>query len=280
MTELDPDTRDIRQGAREYNATLVKRIDHTPELATFWVKLDGDPISFQAGQSLTIGIVADDRIWQRPYSVASPPSVAGTEGYELFVRLVPVVRFTSLLWRLQAGARLQVLGPDGDFTLEPGDRRTHLYVATGTAIAPFLSMIWETLRERKPRATVLLHGVSYSSDLGYREILEGMEASGMYPLRYVPTVSRPNDQRNAGWHGRTGRVEDLVDRVWDESGLQRSDTVAYICGNPDMIGKVERVLLDRRFPEFLVKKELYWPAGPALPAWMRRSGVKDMTGSR
>ena len=279
MIDDDRDPRDIRQVAGEYNATLVKRVDHTPDLATFWIRLDGDPIVFLPGQYITVGIVAKDRIWQRPYSVASPPSVAGSEGYELFVRLVPVVRFTSLLWRLTPGARLQVLGPDGNFTLEPGDRRTHLYVATGTAIAPFLSMIWETLHERRPRTTVLLHGVSHASDLGYREVLEGMEVSGTYPLHYVPSVSRPHDPRNADWRGRTGRVEQIVGAVCDGLGLQRGTTIAYLCGNPGMIQNVGHVLQDRAFPDYLVKRELYWPAGPGQPAWMRRSGAKDLTGS-
>ena len=278
MIQDDPGPLGIRQDAREYNATLAKRVDHTPDLATFWIKLDGDPFVFRAGQYITVGIVANDRIWQRPYSVASPPSVAGSEGYELFVRLVPVVRFTSHLWQLQPGARLQVLGPDGDFTLEPGDRRTHLYVATGTAIAPFLSMIWETLHERRPRSTVLLHGVSHVTDLGYREVLEGMATSGTYPLRYVPCISRPGDPRNAGWRGRTGRVEQVVGAVCDQFGLRRGEVIAYLCGNPDMIHNVGQVLQERSFPASLVRRELYWPAGPARPEWMRRSGAKDMTG--
>ena len=279
MTHHHEDRRVIAVNAPEYNATLVKRVDHTPDLASFWVKLDGDPVSFEPGQCITIGAIADDKLWERPYSVASPPAVAGAEGYELYVRLVPVVRFTTLLWRLQPGARLRMSGPEGAFTLEPGDRRTHLYVSTGTAIAPFISMIWETLLHGRPRRAVVLHGVSYASDLGYRELLEGMERDGTYPLRYVPTVSRPDDPRNAGWRGRTGRVEQVVGAVCGDLGLHRGDTVVYVCGNPDMILNVERVMMDRGFPEFHVKKELYWPKGPSRPEWMRRSQVKDMTGA-
>jgi ferredoxin-NADP reductase len=279
MAHDDEDPRAILRDAREYNATLVGRVDHTPDMTTFRVKLDDGPIAFRAGQYLTLGIAASGRLWQRPYSVASPPSVAGTEGYELLVRLVPVVRFTSLLWRLQPGARLQVLGPDGTFTLEPGDRRTHLYVASGTAIAPFLSMIWETLHQRRPIRTVLVHGVSHVADLAYRQVLEAMEVSGTYPLRYIPTVSRPLDPQNAGWRGRTGRAEAVVGAVCDQLDLRRDATTAYLCGNPDMIEHVQAILRDRHFPEHLVRRELYWPAGPARPEWMRRGGVKDMTGS-
>lgn len=266
MTHHVEDTRVIAEDAPQYNATLIRRVDHTSELASFWVKLDGDPVPFEPGQYMTIGVFADGKLWQRPYSVASAPSVAGTEGYEMYVRLVPVIRFTTLLWRLQEGARLRLIGPKGKFMLEPEDTRTHLYVSTGTGLAPFVSMIRETLAQGKPRKTVVLHGISYVSDLGYRDELEGLERDSTYPLRYVPTVSRPADARNEGWAGRTGRVEQVVADVCRDLGLRADRTVVYICGNPEMILNTERALMDRNFPEFHVKKELYWPKGKAPAA--------------
>jgi len=255
------DTRVIAEEAPQYNATLVRREDHSADLASFWVKLDGDPIPFEAGQYVTIGAFADGKLWQRPYSVASAPQVAGTEGYELYVRLVPIIRFTTLLWRLQEGARMRLIGPKGRFMLEPDDHRTHLYVSTGTGIAPFMAMIRQTQLARKPRETVVLHGVSFEEELGYRDVLEAMERDATYPLRYVPTVSRPRDPRNAGWVGRGGRAEAVVADVCDDLRLAAGRTVVYICGNPEMILNVEGVLIGRGFPEFHVKKELYWPKG-------------------
>ena len=80
-------------------------------------------------------------------------------------------------------------------------------------------------------------------------------------------MSRPADPRNEGWAGRTGRVEQVVADVCRDLGLRADRTVVYICGNPEMILNVERVLMDRGFPEFHVKKELYWPkAKAAAPA--------------
>jgi NAD(P)H-flavin reductase len=108
---------------------------------------------------------------------------------------------------------------------------------------------------------VVLHGVSYVSDLGYRELLESWQSSGEYPVEYVPTVSRVRDPRNAGWTGRTGRVETIINEVYDELGLGLDDTISYICGNPDMIIAVEETLAGRGFPEEQVHKELYWPKG-------------------
>src|SRR5512134_1694905 len=94
------ETRIIEADAPSYNATLVRREDLTPGLACFWVRLDGEPTPFEPGQYMTTGVVADGKLLQRPYSVASGPSTAGTDGYEFFVRLVPVLRFTTALWHL------------------------------------------------------------------------------------------------------------------------------------------------------------------------------------
>ena len=266
MTQQPEDNRVIAEDAEQYNATLVRRVDLSDDLAYLWVRFDGPPDHFEPGQYMTIGVVVDDKMLQRPYSVASAPAVAGTEGYEFFVRLVPIIRFTTALWRLPVGHRMRMIGPKGRFMLEPDDDRTHLYVSTGTGIAPFISMIRETRAQGVPRKTVVVNGVSYADELGYRDELEAFEEYGGYPLKYVPTVSRPADPRNAGWTGRTGRVEGVIRDVCRDLKLRPDRTVVYICGNPEMILNVESVLMDAGFPEFHVKKELYWPKGKAPAA--------------
>ncbi len=266
MIAPDQDSRVIEEAADSYNATLVARSDLTPDLAYFHVRLDGDIVPFEPGQYMTTGVIADGKMLQRPYSVSSAPSVSGTTGYEFFVRHVPVVRFTTALWRLEVGHRMRMIGPKGRFMLEPNDSRTHLYVSTGTGIAPFLSMVRETMAQGRPRRTVLINGCSFAPELGYRAELETWEKDPSYRLTYVPSVSRATDPRNAGWAGRTGRAEEVIAAVCKDYGLKADKTVVYICGNPEMILNVERVLMDRGFPEFHVKKELYWPKGKAPAA--------------
>jgi ferredoxin-NADP reductase len=261
------DERVIQRDAPQYNASLVARSDETESLGYFTVKFDGEPIAFEAGQYMTIGVFVEGeagtppRIVQRPYSVASDPGVAGSEGYELYVRLVEGGLFTPLLWRLPIGHRMRMIGPKGKFLLEPEDDRTHLFISSGTGNAPFVSMMKALLREGRPRRTVFLNGVSYARDLGYRSLVEDWQATGAYPVTYIPTVSRPNAPENAGWSGRWGRVESIVGPVCDELGLTPNNSIAYICGNPDMILSAEATLLERGYPEEQVKKELYWPKG-------------------
>jgi ferredoxin-NADP reductase len=244
-----------------YNASLVKRVDQHERLAYFWVKFDGDPTPFEPGQYMTVGVFVDGRIVQRPYSVASAPRDAGDTGYEMYLRLVEGGTFTPVLWDLPVGHRMRMIGPKGKFMLEPGDDRVHLFVSSGTGNAPFISMMRETLADGRPRNAVFLNGVSYARDLGYRDIVEEWESSGAYPVRFIPTVSRPNDPANADWTGRTGRVETIVGPIFEELGLTPDDTVAYLCGNPDMILSAEQTLLELGLSEEAVKKELYWPKG-------------------
>ena len=263
MTDL-ADPRVIEPEAEPYNCTLVRREDQNDDLAYFWVRFDGEPTLFEPGQYMTIGVFADGKLWQRPYSVASAPRESGNGGYEFYVRLVPILRFTTLLWRLPVGHGMRMIGPKGKFLLEPDDDRTHVYISTGTGIAPFVSMIRETEALGAPRKTVVLHGCSHADELGYREELEAMERDGTYPLRYIPTISRPHDPRNAGWTGRTGRVETIVHDACRDLGLNPEETVVYICGNPEMILNAEAELMRMGFPEFHVKKELYWPKGKVV----------------
>jgi ferredoxin--NADP+ reductase len=244
-----------------YNATLVRRVDQHDSLAYFWVRFDEQPTPFEPGQYMTIGVFVDGKIVQRPYSVASAPGVAGDTGYEFYMRLVNGGTFTPLLWGLPVGHRMRMIGPKGKFLLEPDDYRVHLFISSGTGNAPFVSMMRDALGAGRARPAIFLNGVSHERDLGYRSLVEGWEASGEYPVTFVPTISRPDDPSNAGWTGRTGRVESIVAPVFEDLGLSPDSTVAYLCGNPDMILSAEQTLLELGMPETAVKKELYWPKG-------------------
>ena len=244
-----------------YNATLIRRVDQHDSLGYFWVRFDEEPTPFEPGQYMTIGVFVDGKIVQRPYSVASAPGVAGDTGYEFYLRLVVGGTFTPILWDLPVGHRMRMIGPKGKFLLEPEDDRVHLFVSSGTGNAPFISMMRHTLAAGTPRPAIFLNGVSHARDLGYRDIVEDWSASGEYPVTFMPTVSRPNDPTNAEWNGRTGRVETIVGPIFEELGLSPDSTVAYLCGNPDMILSAEQTLLELGLPEAAVKKELYWPKG-------------------
>ena len=241
-----------------YNGRLSRWEEIAPGLAIVGVQALEEPFPFEPGQYATLGLVGPDnpKLIQRPMSVSS--SADDLTEYEFFVRLVDAGGFTPLLWQRSVGDPINIKGPKGKFLLQEDGRRA-LFVASGTGLAPFISMI-ETLRARgQQRDIALLHGVSYAHDLAWREQLTELQADGGFPLRYIATISRPGESPD--WSGPTGRVEAIVEAQMDELGLTPETTTIYVCGNPDMITAVDESATRRGFPPEQVRKELYWPKG-------------------
>ena len=150
--------------------------------------------------------------------------------------------------------------PAGKFTVEDtigvDDTRTWIYVAAGTGLAPFTSIVFDDAHQAPDAALgrhVIMHGSSYDHELGYRGELEGLaETRG---LKYLPTVSRP--QHCPDWTGATGRVEDffMADRLADTEArmgmatgnLTPDNCAIFICGLNGTIQQTIERLLPRGF---------------------------------
>jgi ferredoxin-NADP reductase len=239
-----------------YTGRLSRWEEIAEGLAIVGVQALENPFPFNPGQYATLGLMGPEKLVQRPMSISS--SADRLDEYEFFIRLVEAGEFTPLLWERRVGDPINIKGAKGRFVLQDDDR-TGLLVASGTGLAPFMSMI-ETLRDRgQTRDLVLLHGVSHDYDLAWRAQLEALEHSGSFPVRYAATVSRP--QNCPDWTGLTGRVEAIVEGQLDHHRLTPENTTIYLCGNPDMIEAVEAMAAARGFPPEQVRKELYWPKG-------------------
>ena len=252
-----------------YNATLVERLDLTPQLAVFKVRPDepvaGDP-QFVPGQYVTLGLNNEDRpdlgSVRRPMSIASAPEER--DALEFYIRFVKVPEsdnpLTHLLWRAKAGDRMFMRAKAvGKFTVSDtigeSDARLRVCVAAGTGLAPFLCMV-RSAHMRDVGADLsgwaILHGASYPADLGYRRELEALTRQG---LCYQGSISRP--QESPDWRGDVGRVEDyfLKERLDDlerrlglgAGELRPERSVIYICGLQGTIGKTIERLAARGF---------------------------------
>jgi len=178
--------------------------------------------------------------------------------YEFFIRLVPGGDFTPLLWQCRLSDPVHITGPKGRFLLE-NDGRTCVFVASGTGLAPFMSMIRTLASRGQTRNILLLHGVSRDVDLAWRDELEAMAVRSP-SLRYVPTVSRP--QESSRWSGATGRVEAILASQLDRFSIRPADATIYACGHPNMVEAVVRIATDRGFDPAHIRRELYWRASP------------------
>jgi CDP-4-dehydro-6-deoxyglucose reductase len=252
----------IPAASTETNATVVERDDLTGTVLRLRVRPDGGIPTFRAGQYFALGLRVDGHFVQRPYSAASPPGTSAD--LEFLVRLVPGGALTPSLWMLGPGDRVRIGPPKGLFRLDPGDHRRHLFLATGTGIAPLVAMLAERLAWRgggsflpdRAGPPIIVHGVAHVLELVGRDRLERLAAGGA--IVYEPAVSRPGDPLNAGWSGRTGRLDALVETIARDVTLDASAAVAYLCGNPAMITAVGPRLAAFGLPPAAIRSEQYW----------------------
>ena len=231
-------------------AKVVERKDITDELMIISLEPEVE-FTFKAGQYCTLGLESVERA----YSIVSAPH---EPFLELFVELVPLPDgvLTPLMWKLQVGDGMSVRPrAKGIFTMDEKYHH-HLMVATVTGIAPFMSILRSYLhRGASGHRFYVLQGASYEDEFTYREEMEKLAGAHPDCIAYVPTVSRAAEERNAGWHGATGRVNTIVDEYVERFGLSAAETMVYACGHPGMIEDVKERLSPR---SFTVKEERYW----------------------
>ena len=235
---------------------LIERKDVSDTLAVFRFRV-AEPLSFTAGQYATIAIPCDGELIERPYSIVSSPY---ERFVEFFIELVPGGLFTPQLWKLKPGTTIQIRQRVvGQFTLDSSSDR-HLMIATVTGLSPFISMV-RTQNFDKQRCNskrdqfLIIHGASCSADFGpYRCELDKLCSEGW--LTYVPTISRPWDDAN--WHGEIGRVEDIVRKHTDLLGFSSTNSVAYVCGHPQMVENVKNILTRARYLKRQIREEQYF----------------------
>jgi ferredoxin--NADP+ reductase len=83
----------------------------------------------------------------------------------------------------------------------------------------------------------VLEGASYDDEFGYDEELNELAAEHDF-IHFYPSVSRPNEERNANWTGAKGRINLLVEDYLEKLGVNPAETCVYACGHPQMIEDV------------------------------------------
>ncbi len=269
--------------AVELNAIVSHRIEVASGLIILRVVPDGWRLpAWESGQFAVLGLPGSaprtmlsdaepeppdpGKLIRRAYSIASSPAEAGY--LEFYITLVQSGALTPRLFALKPGDRLWLGGKiSGMFTLADLPEGNNLVlVATGTGLAPYMSMLRSELECRLDLHTVVLLGARHSWDLGYRGELIAMQRF-CSTFHYLPVISRP-DEELVPWSGHTGYVQDLWDQglVAEAMGFPPTpdNTHVLLCGNPGMIEELIRRLGGLGFTEDTkqtpgqIHAEKYW----------------------
>ncbi len=208
---------------------------------------------FKSGQFVMIGLEGDGKPLLRAYSLASAHY---DDALEFFSIKVPNGPLTSRLQHLKAGDGI-IVGrkPTGTLVLDnlrPG--RALYLLATGTGLAPFLSLIRDPETYEKFERVVVAHGVRFVADLAYsgaiQDALPKDELIGdlvRNKLLYHPTVTREPFRHN-------GRLSAALTsgRLAADNGLPPADPRRdrfMLCGSPAMLADIRAILDAMGFEE-------------------------------
>ena len=124
-------------------------------------------------------------------------------------------------------------------------------MATGSGLAPFISMLSTYLSSQPKRRVAIIHGARHSWDFGIPLILMAMEHLRSN-VTYIPVISRPEEEP-VPWKGAKGHIQDVwksgaIEKAW---GLQpeADNTHILMCGSPQMSESMIEILEKAGFKE-------------------------------
>ncbi|RYZ05225.1 MAG: ferredoxin--NADP reductase [Myxococcales bacterium] len=235
------------------NRETVLTVKHWNDTLFSFTTTRDQGMRFKNGHFVMIGLEVEGKPLLRAYSVVSPNYEEHLEFYSIKVQNGPL---TSRLQHLKPGDQVLVgTKPTGTLvttTLLPGKR---LYMlATGTGLAPFMSIIRDPETYEGYEHVILVHGVRTISELGYADHIKNDLPQHEFigdlvreKLRYYPTVTREE-------FANQGRITDLIrsGKLCNDLGLPQLDPEhdrVMICGNPGMLDELAVELRGRGFVE-------------------------------
>lgn len=231
----------------------VLSVQHwTDRLFSFSTTRDA-ALRFANGHFTMIGLRVNDKPLLRAYSIVSPNYA---EHLEFLSIKVPDGPLTSRLQHIQVGDAI-VVGkkPTGTLLIDYLLPAQRLYLlATGTGVAPFLSLVRDPETYDKFAQVILVHGVRQASELVYHDYLtqelprhELLGDMVRRQLRYYPTVTREPFRHQ-------GRITAIVDngQLARDLALPALDPMrdrVMICGSPEMLRDLKHMVHERGFKE-------------------------------
>lgn len=212
---------------QQCTAKLVDKLVLNEKFIHFFFEyLEPPEVPFEAGQYVSMQV--SERGDRRSYSICSSPET--THGFELLIDITPQGVGSTFLQNLSFNEPVKLLAPLGRFTV-PNDPAEHalIFVATGSGIAPFRSMVFDQLQVKgDQREMILFWGMRHENLLFWEN--DFLEISEAFPnFHFHPVISQPTP----AWTLCQGRVTNClsVHTLPENAGY-------YLCGNDAMVKDV------------------------------------------
>jgi benzoate/toluate 1,2-dioxygenase reductase component len=220
-----PVTSDIAKAGPSSHVGEITEIEHVSDTTTYFaVRLDDrGALGFLPGQYVNVVVPGTDQT--RSYSFSSGP---GADKVAFLLRKTPSGAMSSYLReRADVGDRIEFTGPLGSFYLRQVQRPL-LFLAGGTGLAPFLSMLEKMSADGASQPTHLIYGVTNDADLVKVGELE-QYAEQLPNFSFTCCVAdEASPYPNKGY----------VTRYIQPQHLGGGEVDVYVCGPPPMVDAV------------------------------------------
>lgn len=242
----------VRPKTGERDATVVAITRLTPDAVT--LRLRTGPITFRAGQFVTLSVPVLGRVHRRNYSIScAPPDGEGTE-IDLTVKRVPGgVVSTYLFAHAKVGDRFGVTGPHGSFVRPPEHDAPLVLIGAGSGVTPLYSILRSELG--RTRDIALLYGNRSAEATIFRAELAAL-ARAHASLRVLHAHEEPSPGDTEVF---TGRMDaELIARMLDAVPFAAAENALFfLCGPEPVRAAARRVCAERGIPAARILEERY-----------------------
>jgi NAD(P)H-flavin reductase/ferredoxin len=222
--------------------------DLTPTIRGVTLRLVNPPqLRFTAGQFVNVEIPGTDSV--RAFSMANAPSE--NSKIELVVKSFPGGQFSEYLRHAEKGQPVRVFGPLGSLRVRLSYRKI-LMIASGSGLAPLLSMLADLAQKKDRRPVTVFFGARTPEELYHLDRLNALRDLGPQ-VAVVPVV----EEADQAWTGETGHVPDVIARRM--GGLRGYD--AYVCGPPSIVQAARELVVRLGVREANVYFDAFVPTG-------------------
>jgi ferredoxin-NADP reductase len=224
--------------------------DHSEQLAPnirrFWFTLPKHR-DYIAGQFIELYLPhdnPDERGIKHWFTLSSSPT---EENIFITTKYAPdrSSTFKQTLWELKPGAEVEMVEPEGDFTLPEDKSQPLVFVAGGIGITPYRSMVKWLTDTKEKRDIQLIYAVNTEDVAVYKDLFED------YGAKVTLVVSKPSPN----WKGESGQLD--AERILKLIG-DLDNKLIYVSGPEPMVEKFNDDLQAKGVPEKQLKMD-YFP---------------------
>ncbi len=225
----------MSSGLAKHELTFLRSVSETKDIKSFYFSFSDNLFTYKPGQVLKILLepFGTDSL-SREFSIASSP----TENYLLFtMRMLTGSEFKSRINSLSAGEKILGEGPHGDFTLPDETSHPLIFIAGGIGVTPYRGMLKYIADNSLPYKVTLLYSARTPEEILYKKDWDEF-CDKILDFKAIFTITRP-EGASSHWRGRVGRIDESL--IYEHiSDIRR--TIFYICGTPDMVRSMMKLL--------------------------------------